>query len=304
MDAVMRICNNPKVYLVAKTMIDINGLNKFLTDQKLSWPTEHFFQSENSRGHPSQAEQLVELAGRVCYMSFGGKAGSKTNKSYIDNLLGRLPGGGFKEGPAHGSVLEHSCFSFIVAGAGRGFSHEQVRHRAGWAYSQLSTRYCDFEREETTDGTWEPGFTIPNLGKLSKATRDAIEDTHRRALSDYKHILGLIESDIQQNAAFVDELSKHSEKERKRMLRKAARGAARDVLPNGTEAIMVMTANVRAIWNTIHLRASEHAEGEIRSVYVQIANIMEHEMPSVFCGMKRKKLWDGSEAIELPRDKL
>jgi thymidylate synthase ThyX len=88
------------------------------------------------------------------------------------------------------------------------------------------------------------------------------------------------------------------------MLRKAARGAARDILPIATEAIMVMSANARAIWNCIYLRANEHAEAVIREIYVQIAKIMEKEMPALFNGLKYEKCWDGSEVVLLPRDKL
>jgi thymidylate synthase (FAD) len=237
-------------------------------------------------------------------MSFGQKAGSKSNSKYIDNLLGRNADGTFGDGPAHGSVLEHANFSFIVTGAGRGFSHEQVRHRAGWAYSQLSTRYCDFEREESVDGTWDPGFTVPPLGQLSSRTCEFIENAYKAALENYKQTLHFIEDDLSTNKNFTEKLSKYPEKERKRMLRKAARGAARDVLPNGTEAIIVMTANARAIWNTIYLRANEHAEAEIRDVYVQIARIMEKEMPAVFKGLRYERLWDGSEVVILPRDKV
>lgn len=296
----MRICTKPRVYLIAKSMLDLDGINEFLKEENLEWPTEKL----SNDSLPQASEQLTEIAGRICYMSFGKKAGSKTNKDYLDNLLGRTKDGGFKNGPAHGSVLEHANFSFLITGAGRGFSHEQVRHRAGFAYSQLSTRYCDFERDEEVDGTWNPGFTVPPLGQLDSSTNRAIEDTHRQALDAYKRILVMIENDLKNNDEFALELAKYPERERSRMLRKAARGAARDVLPNGTEAIMVVTANARALWNTIYLRGSEHAEAEIRDVYVQFARIMEKQMPSVFCGIKYTKLWDGSEAVILPRDKI
>jgi thymidylate synthase (FAD) len=294
----MRICLEPRVYLIAKTSLHIEGVQQFLDEQRLDWPTEKL-------GYDvAGSEQLTELAGRCCYMSFGQKAGSKTNQAYIDNLLGRSPDGSFRVGPAHGSVLEHANFSFLVVGAGRGFSHEQVRHRAGFAYSQLSTRYCDFERDEAVDGTWDPGFTVPPLGQLNPATTEAIMESHKQALDAYKRILMMIEHDLQQNPEFTADLVNYSEKEQKRMLRKAARGAARDSLPNGTEAIIVITANARAIWNTLYQRASADAESEIRNVYVQIARIMEREMPTVFRGLKYVKVWDGSEAVILPRDKI
>jgi thymidylate synthase (FAD) len=271
------------------------GLEEFLKDCGLRWPTP--------RDGVRDSERIVEAAGRVCYMSFGAKAGSKTNHDYVQNLLGRRKDGSFRPGPAHGSVLEHPTWSFIVTGAGRGFSHEQVRHRAGWAYSQLSTRYCDFEREEQ-EGTWDPGFTIPPLAQLSPGTAAAMEASLKKAREDYVKILRLVESDLQQDPKFQESLKDLPEIERKRMLRKAARGAARDILPTATEAIMVMTANARAIWNTITLRANDQAEAEIRGIYVQIARIMEKEMPTLFFGLQYVRLWDGSEAVILPRDKI
>ena len=291
----MRILKRCRVYLIARPQIAEEGLEAFLRDNELRWPTP----TEGVR----DAERIVEAAGRCCYMSFGKKAGTKTNKRYIENLLGRNEDGAFKAGPAHGSVVEHPCWTFIVTGAGRGFSHEQVRHRTGWAYSQLSTRYCDFEREEE-EGTWEPGFALPPMAQLSEKTRQAMEKSLGRAQRDYVELLHLVEDDLQGDEAFQKELQKIPERERKRMLRKAARGAARDVLPVATEAILVMSANARALWNCIALRANEHAEAVIRDVYVQIAKIMEHEMPALFHGLKYKKLWDGSLAVEMPRNKI
>jgi len=122
----MRILTKPKVYLIARPQIVESGIEAFLKDQKLDWPTP----TEGVK----DAERLVEICGRNCYMSYGNKAGSKTNKRYIQNLLGRNDDGTFKPGPAHGSVCEHPNWTFLVVGAGRGFSHEQVRHRSGWAY--------------------------------------------------------------------------------------------------------------------------------------------------------------------------
>src|SRR5947209_19727819 len=48
----------------------------------------------------------------------------------------------------HGSVLEHAVWNFIVTGVSRSFTHELIRHRAGWGYSQLSQRFVD---ESTAD---------------------------------------------------------------------------------------------------------------------------------------------------------
>ncbi len=291
----MRILKRPKVYLIARPQIVEEGLQAFLDEQGLDWPTP-------TEG-VTDAERLVEISGRNCYMSYGGKAVSKDNHKYIQNLLGRNSDGTFKPGPAHGSTCEHPCWSFLIVGAGRGFSHEQVRHRVGWAYSQLSTRYCDVEREGG-DGTWDPGFCIPPMAQLSEQTATAMAEMLEESRYQYIDLLSHIERDLQNNKDFMNKLKDLPEREAKRTLRKAARGAARDILPIATEAIMTMSANARAIWNCITLRANEHAEAVIRDIYVQISKIMEKEMPALFNGLKYIKVWDGSEAVIMPREKL
>lgn len=290
----MRVLYDPKVYLIERPSVVQEGLDAFLDEQGLDWPTPM---------DGTDPETIVELAGRCCYMSFGNKAGSKTNFDYIQNLLGRNKDGSFKYGPAHGAVVEHPNWTFLVVGAGRGFSHEQVRHRVGWAYSQLSTRYCDFEREEE-EGTWDPGFVIPPLAQLSAETKARFEEKINESRETYKELLNMIMDDLSNHSGFMSSLDNFSPGERKRMLRKAARGAARDILPICTEAIMTMSANARSIWNTLVLRANEHAEAVIRSIYVQIARIMEKEMPSLFYGLEYYEAWDGSTCVRMPREKL
>jgi thymidylate synthase (FAD) len=291
----MRILRKPKVYLIARPAIVQEGLDAFLRDQDLAWPTP----TEGVK----DAERLVEAAGRCCYMSFGKKAMSKSNERYLENLIGRNQDGSWKPGPAHGSVCEHPCWSFLLVGAGRGFTHEQVRHRVGWAYSQLSTRYCDFEREGE-EGTWEPGFCIPTHANLSEETAAAMSKKLEESQQAYVELLALIEKDLQQNERFMEELSEFDERTAKRMMRKAARGAAREILPIATEAIIVMSSNARSLWNTIYLRGNEHAEAVIREIYVQIAKIMEQEMPALFKGLRYETCWDGTEQVIMPRDKL
>lgn len=185
-----------------------------------------------------------------------------------------------------------------------GNSHEQVRHRVGFAYSQLSTRYVDFENEETPDGEWTPAYCIPPLGLFSQETRDAFVNSFVASQKSYVECLHLVERDLKSNSEFMKSLSQLSDKDAKRALRKAARGAAREVLPNATEALIFISANSRALWNTIYLRASVEAEAVIRQVYVQICRIMEKESPHLFKGIKYTKVWDGSEAVILPREKL
>src|SRR5512134_1123720 len=84
------------------------------------------------KGPGSDGERLAEFAGRICYMSQGNPAG-RTTAEYLTNIL--------KQG--HGSVFEHAVYVVLIEGISRSCSHELVRHRAGFGYSQLSQRYVD-----------------------------------------------------------------------------------------------------------------------------------------------------------------
>ena len=84
-------------------------------------------------GESTDGERLAEFAGRLCYMSQKNPANRGT-REYLENIK--------KQG--HGSVLEHANYSLLVEGVSRSLTHELVRHRAGFAYSQLSQRYATY----------------------------------------------------------------------------------------------------------------------------------------------------------------
>src|SRR6059036_1855352 len=84
------------------------------------------------RGEASDGEHLAEYAGRLCYMSQHNPI-NRTTAEYLENIK--------KQG--HGSVLEHAVYVLLIEGISRSCSHELVRHRAGFGYSQISQRYVD-----------------------------------------------------------------------------------------------------------------------------------------------------------------
>jgi thymidylate synthase (FAD) len=112
----MRIIREPSVYLVGRQNVDDAEVARFLADHDVStWDTDTSV----------AGEKLCEIAGRVCYMSFA-KPRPGGNAEYLDHLLA----------VGHGSVLEHATWSLIITGVSRSFTHELVRHRAGFGYSQ------------------------------------------------------------------------------------------------------------------------------------------------------------------------
>ncbi|HLZ23384.1 MAG TPA: FAD-dependent thymidylate synthase [Ktedonobacterales bacterium] len=110
----MRIVTEPEIYVVGRQTLDSDEVRRFLEDHETSW------QTDSERG----SELIVELAGRVCYLSFGDKQFRKTNADYVGNLINQ----------GHGSVLEHAVWDLLITGVSRSLTHELVRHRAGTGF--------------------------------------------------------------------------------------------------------------------------------------------------------------------------
>jgi thymidylate synthase (FAD) len=214
-------------------------------------------------GDSTDGERLAEFAGRLCYMSQRNPA-SRTTADYLENIKKQ----------AHGSVLEHANYSLLLEGVSRSLTHELVRHRAGFSYSQLSQRYVD---ESVAD------FVIPPaiIGD------EALESRWRAQMEDaQKTYIALVEQLMERYAWVEDRVHR----------RKMAREAARGVLPNSTETKIIATANVRAWRSTLELRAGEGAELEIRRLAVAILQILRKEAPAFFSDFEVYEAPDRREA--------
>jgi len=215
------------------------------------------------KGESSDGERIAEFAGRLCYMSQHNPAG-RTTAEYLGNIL--------KQG--HGSVFEHSTYVMLLEGISRSCSHELVRHRAGWGFSQLSQRYVDESHA---------AFVVPPA-----IVGDATLEQRWRAQ---------VEAAQAAYVAAVDQLmEKYSWVESKVHRRKMAREAARSVLPNATETKIVVSANVRAWRTMLELRLGEGAELEIRRMAVACLRVLQHEAPALFVDFEIYAAADGSEA--------
>lgn len=71
----LKLITEPTVHLIGRTKLDLNAVDDFLDGRR--W--EH-------TSHES-TELISELAGRVCYMSFGEKQGRRTTEEYLRNIL-------------------------------------------------------------------------------------------------------------------------------------------------------------------------------------------------------------------------
>jgi thymidylate synthase (FAD) len=257
--AALKVVREPQVYLVGRQVTDPPALDRFLADHGVTW------QTDTEVG----AEALAEMAGRVCYMSYG--KGRKTNREFLGHIVE----------VGHGSVLEHAVWSFLITGVSRSFTHELIRHRH-FSYSQLSQRYVN----ESDSAFIEPD-AIAQDPELHAVWSEAVEAT-RRAYDK------LVEG-LQKRYADVPEAT---------LRRKLARQAARSVLPNATETKIFMTGNARALRHFIELRGSEHADIEIRKVAVAILRLMQQESPNLFADYELKTLADGTVVTQTGHPKV
>ncbi|MDX2193948.1 MAG: FAD-dependent thymidylate synthase [Gemmatimonadales bacterium] len=211
----------------------------------------------------TDGERLAEFAGRLCYMSQHNPAG-RTTAAYLENIL--------KQG--HGSVFEHAVYVVLLEGISRSCTHELVRHRAGFGYSQVSQRYVDES---------ECNFVMPPAIQGNAAAEEAWEAQVRSAQAAY---VAAVERLMEQYAHVEDRVHR----------RKMAREAARSVLPNGTETKIVVSGNVRAWRTMLELRLGEGAELEIRRLARRILDVLRPEAPAMFADFEIYRMADGTEA--------
>lgn len=217
-------------------------------------------------------DALAKFAGQLCYMSFGPNRTKNVEVGkYLDNI----------KSSGHGSVLEHANYSIFMYGADRSFTHELVRHRAGAAYSQVSQRYVDgkvlrfVERKEFQDDA------LLHHMFVNWIDRSAAEyEARAYRLMELQKAGGILAGT------------------NKRDLRKKVNQAARACLPNETEAPIVMTGNARTWRHVLEMRASEHADTQIRKVAMKIYQCLVFVSETIFEDYRVKELYDGTLALE------
>jgi thymidylate synthase (FAD) len=213
-------------------------------------------------------QALAEFAGRACYQSWSKpNPRTATNEGYLRHILE----------VGHLSVLEHGSVSFYLSGISRSLTHELIRHRH-FSYSQLSQRYVP----ERDAAMVEPEVIAedPELHARFLAATEA-------AVAAYGELLEGLEkkfADVPNGTA----------------RRKQARQAARALLPNATETRIVVTGNYRAWRHFIAMRASEHADVEIRALAVEILKQLHEAVPNVFRDFEITTLADGTEVAASP----
>ena len=219
----MKLNSSSKVYLVTRPSVDWEQIAAFLLDEELP-PIPN-----SIRAGDSEAEAIIEVSARLCYMSFG--RGRRDIADFIHNLLSSKDG----------SVFEHVNYGFVFTGVSRSLTHELVRHRAGFAYSQRSQRYVD-----ETEGSFVVPPALAGENGAAGEARAILEDALESASESYVKLVAELESVLPR-----DRFEHNTDR------RKAIRQAARAVLPNATETKIFVTGNVRAWRHFIEMRLGD-----------------------------------------------
>ncbi len=245
----------------APLRVQLIAKTEFLAPPGVPWSTDA------DGGHA-----LVECAGRACYQSWS-KPNPKTatNAGYLRHIID----------VGHFSVLEHASASFYITGISRSCTHELIRHRH-FSYSQLSQRYVP---EKDSQVVLPPGLEDdPELQQILSTAADASRAT-------YAELLDKLESKF---------IAGEPAESLGALRRKQARQAARAVLPNATETRIVVTGNYRAWRHFIAVRASEHADVEIRRLAIACLRHLADVAPAVFADFQIAALADGTEVATSP----
>lgn len=236
----------PKIFLLAETRLIQAGRGAFLSELGVpGWKTDA----------ASEAEELLEIAGKSCYLSFSTelnknltRVGTRDNATYLQEGI---------IGVRHGSVLEHATITMAFVDVSRVLTHELVRHRPGVAISQVSGRYVRSD---------DIGYFLP-----------AVIRAEPRAVELFARAFGTMEAWVSELEEIfrIDEMKDFS-------LKKALTSAFRRVVGNGQANHVVWTANHRALRHVIQERTNRGAEEEIRHAFAEVFRLVSGRCPALY----------------------
>lgn len=243
----------PSVFHIARTHTIEKGINDYL---------DHIGAGDWSTDAKSQAELLVEIAGRRCYKSFGTGLNPNITKVregnhlYIGNILNTK----------HGSVIEHATDTFAFEDLSRIATHEIVRHRI-CSFSQESMR---FVRPTDLSTLFPQVYTDHLPAEKAQQVKDLFRET-------VEHLEGV-------QGALID-ICGMDDPDLSFKVKKLFQSANRRLIHDGQTTGIITTHNHRTARFIIQQRTSMGAEEEVRYIYAQVAHILEKEYPALYQDM-------------------
>lgn len=189
-------------------------------------------------GMMPQPELIPAMAAKLTHSKTVPSQLGESSKKELQSILKHVMNLG------HTSVIEHSCFTFVISEVSRSLTHQLVRHRIA-SYAQQSQRYVNLI---------EPLFVTPPKIKNHPEMKKAYEKTMQLIWEEYNRLL---------------ELGIPAED-------------ARYILPNATSTNIMVTMNARSLLNFFELRCCLHAQWEIRTLANKMLQLVKKEAPIIF----------------------
>lgn len=206
--------------------------------------------------HTPNPEAVIASAARLCYSSSSiddlmlKSEDEEKTKEYIDMLMSL----------GHESPIEHVTFTFGIEGISRACSHQLVRHRIA-SYSQKSQRYVNETQFE---------YVTPEAIASDTVTKDVYDETMQLLQGRYDFIrAGLIQKYVKDGM-------------NEKAAEKKANEDARMVLPNACCTSIIVTMNIRSLFNFFKHRCCNRAQWEIRAVADEMLHQCMEVAPNIF----------------------
>lgn len=196
---------------------------------------------------PESAVTNIERAARTCY---------KSEDKITEGSAEKLTRGLIERG--HHAMIEFGGWIVVKFFSNRGFTHEQVRHRIA-SFAQESTRYCNYSKGKFGGSAT---FVDPTAVLAMK-----VKDPELRA--EFK--ADMIESWARSEADYMALVGKGCPAE-----------IAREVLPIGLKAEIVVGATVREWRHIFSQRASRRAHPRMRELMYPLLTELQGRLPVVF----------------------
>lgn len=205
--------------------------------------------------HTPDPEKLVATAAKLCYSdSDVDHLQENLTDEKVESFLNMLMNIG------HESPIEHASFTFAIEGISRACSHQLVRHRIA-SYSQKSQRYVNETQFE---------YVTPSTIASDPETKDVYDETMQLLQGRYDSI----------RTALIQKYVKNGMDEK--TAEKVANEDARMVLPNACCTSIIVTMNIRSLFNFFNHRCCNRAQWEIRTVAEEMYKLCVSVAPTIF----------------------
>ena len=205
--------------------------------------------------HTPEPDKIIAAAAKLCYSSSG-----------IDDIMDNLTDEAIQKfmdmlmSLGHESPVEHVTFTFGIEGISRACSHQLVRHRIA-SYSQKSQRYVNETQFE---------YVTPEAIAKDPVSKDIYDETMTLLQGRYDFIRsGLVETYVKDG---MD----------RKAAEKKANEDARMVLPNACCTSIIVTMNIRSLFNFFKHRCCNRAQWEIRAVAMEMLRLCMEVAPNIF----------------------